>query len=167
MIAPRLVCWCLLLCAASPNLLHTHRIALGVVCGAVTSGLGYALWYAGLPKLAQATAACGANCRLPVIAIIAGRFESWANRSGKGCCSATALVLGGIALAVSARSAPTVANVIRIRFKCDLWRGLSGLNPKGAASDHAWTHRRSRHDPFRHPATRGSHTSRAITLQRK
>ncbi len=77
-------------------------IVLGMVCGGVTSGLGYALWYAVLPKLAQSTAAV-IQSSVPVIAIIAGA-ALLAEPLGIKVIIATLLVLGGIVLAVSARS---------------------------------------------------------------
>ncbi len=88
-----------------PTFYSPTGIALGVLCGAVTSGLGYALWYAVLPRLAQATAAV-VQLSVPVIAIIAGALIL-GEPLGAKVVVATALVLGGIALAVSARSAPT------------------------------------------------------------
>ena len=87
-----------------PTFYTPTGIALGVVCGAVTSGLGYALWYAVLPRLAQATAAV-VQLSVPVIAILAGALLL-AEPLGAKVVIATALVLGGIGLAVSARSAP-------------------------------------------------------------
>ena len=78
-------------------------LMLGAVCGGITSGLGYALWYAVLPKLAQPTAAV-VQLSVPVIAILAGA-ALLAEPLGAKVILATLLVLGGIALAVSARSA--------------------------------------------------------------
>ena len=94
-----------MLLLVQPTFYTPTGIALGVVCGAVTSGLGYALWYAVLPRLAQATAAV-VQLSVPVIAILAGALLL-AEPLGAKVILATALVLGGIGLAVSARSAPT------------------------------------------------------------
>lgn len=79
-------------------------LVLGVLCGGITSGLGYALWYAVLPKLAQSTAAV-VQLSVPVIAIVAGAALLAEPLSAK-VILATLLVLGGIGLAVSARSVP-------------------------------------------------------------
>ncbi|SFS65278.1 Threonine/homoserine efflux transporter RhtA [Sulfitobacter marinus] len=78
-------------------------LVVGILCGAVTSGLGYALWYAVLPKLMQSTAAV-VQLSVPVIAILAGA-AILAEPVGIKVIVATVLVLGGIGLAVSARSA--------------------------------------------------------------
>jgi len=77
--------------------------ALAVVSGAVTSGLGYALWYRLVPLLAPAVSAT-VQLSVPVIALAAGVIllgETASLRLGIG----TALVLGGIALAVARRRA--------------------------------------------------------------
>ncbi|NEK22495.1 EamA family transporter [Sulfitobacter sp. JBTF-M27] len=79
-------------------------IALGLVCGGLTSGLGYALWYSVLPRIEAATAAV-VQLSVPVIAILAGALileES----IGPIVILATLLVVGGIGWAVTARSAP-------------------------------------------------------------
>ena len=79
-------------------------IALGILCGGLTSGLGYALWYAVLPKLDSATAAV-VQLSVPVIAILAGAIFLGELPGMTVILSAT-LVLGGIGWAVSARSLP-------------------------------------------------------------
>lgn len=71
-------------------------IALAVFAGVVTSGLGYALWYAVLPRLEAAVAAL-AQLTVPVIAMLAGlvllgEAVTW------GGIAAAALVLSGVAL---------------------------------------------------------------------
>lgn len=71
-------------------------IIAAVVAGAVTSGLGYALWYRVLPKLPVTTAAT-AQLSVPVIAVIAGILlleEAFTARM----MIAGLLVLGGIAV---------------------------------------------------------------------
>lgn len=76
-------------------------VALAAVSGAVTSGLGYALWYAILPGLGASRAAV-AQLSVPVLAALGGAallaelppFRFW---------PASALVLGGIALATLPR----------------------------------------------------------------
>lgn len=71
---------------------------LATVSGAVTSGLGYALWYRVLPKLDPAVAAT-IQLSVPVIAMVAGVLLL-GETAGLALMSGTALVLGGIALAV-------------------------------------------------------------------
>ena len=71
---------------------------LAILSGAVTSGMGYALWYRVLPQLSPAVAAV-VQLSVPVIAILAGVLllgEAVSLRLLLGA----GLVLGGIALAV-------------------------------------------------------------------
>jgi drug/metabolite transporter (DMT)-like permease len=72
-------------------------VALAVVSGAVTSGLGYALWYAILPALGAARAAV-AQLTVPVIAALSGAVLL-AELPGLRFWVASVLVLGGVALA--------------------------------------------------------------------
>lgn len=79
----------------------TFGLAMAVLCGAVTSGLGYALWYTVLPNLRSTTAAV-AQLTVPVIAMLGGALllsEAVGPRLG----IAAALVLGGVLLAVTSR----------------------------------------------------------------
>ncbi len=78
-------------------------VFLGVICGGITSGLGYALWYSVLPKIPQSNAAV-IQSSVPVIAIIAGAVLL-SEPLGLKVVVATGLVLGGILLAVSGSSA--------------------------------------------------------------
>lgn len=73
-------------------------IALAILSGAVTSGLGYALWYSVLPQLVGQTAAV-VQLSVPIIAILAGALLLGEAITGVIVVSAV-LVLGGIALAV-------------------------------------------------------------------
>lgn len=75
----------------------TTGIALAVISGAVTSGLGYALWYAILPALGSGRAAV-AQLSVPVIAALGGAFLLAEVPSLRFWLAAT-LVLGGVALA--------------------------------------------------------------------
>ena len=75
----------------------TTGIVLAAVSGAVTSGLGYALWYRVLPGLGAARAAV-AQLTVPVIAIAAGA-ALLGERMGGAALAASALVLAGVALA--------------------------------------------------------------------
>jgi drug/metabolite transporter (DMT)-like permease len=72
-------------------------VALASLSGAVTSGLGYALWYAILPKLGAGRAAV-AQLTVPVIAALGGAVLL-AEVPGVRFWLASALVLGGVALA--------------------------------------------------------------------
>lgn len=74
---------------------------LAVLSGGVTSGLGYALWYRVLPRLAPSTAAV-VQLSVPVIAI-AGGVVLLGESAGVRLLVGAALVLGGIALAVLRR----------------------------------------------------------------
>ncbi|WP_103258636.1 DMT family transporter [Tabrizicola aquatica] len=75
----------------------TTGLVLALVSGAVTSGLGYALWYAVLPRLGAARAAV-AQLTVPVIAALGGAVLL-AELPGLRFWLASALVLGGVALA--------------------------------------------------------------------
>lgn len=72
--------------------------ALAAVSGAVTSGLGYALWYRVLPQLAPAVAAV-VQLSVPIIAIGAGVILLGEQLDARLVLGA-GLVLGGIGLAV-------------------------------------------------------------------
>lgn len=72
-------------------------IVLAVVSGAVTSGLGYALWYRVLPALGAARAAV-AQLTVPVIAALGGA-ALLAEVPDLRFWLAAALVLGGVVLA--------------------------------------------------------------------
>jgi drug/metabolite transporter (DMT)-like permease len=75
---------------------------LAILCGGLTSGLGYALWYRVLP-LMQASVAAVVQLSVPIIAIIAGAFLLGESVGWLLAIAAT-LVVGGIALALSAQS---------------------------------------------------------------
>lgn len=77
--------------------------AFAVVSGAVTSGLGYALWYRVLPRLASSAAAV-LQLSVPVIAM-AGGAALLGETVGPRAVVAGVVVLGGVALAVTAPSA--------------------------------------------------------------
>ena len=71
-------------------------IALAVTSGAITSGLGYALWYAVLPRLSPETAGL-AQLTVPVIAILGGALFL-AEVPTALTVIASAVILGGVAL---------------------------------------------------------------------
>jgi drug/metabolite transporter (DMT)-like permease len=73
-------------------------VALAVVSGAITSGLGYALWYRVLPMISGVTAAT-VMLSVPVIALLAGAAFLGEALSSR-LILATMVVLGGIAIAV-------------------------------------------------------------------
>lgn len=73
-------------------------VALAVLSGAVTSGLGYALWYQVLPQL-QASVAAVAQLTVPVIAMAAGMLMLGEVLTLKAAL-ASMLVLGGVAISV-------------------------------------------------------------------
>jgi len=69
-------------------------LLLAVLSGAVTSGLGYALWYAVLPRLARTSAAL-AQLSVPVIAALGGVALIGEPLTGR-LMLATLLVVGGV-----------------------------------------------------------------------
>lgn len=76
----------------------TWGIWPALVSGAVTSGLGYALWYAVVPRLAKSLAAV-AQLSVPVLAALGGAILL-AEVPGPRFWVAAVLVLGGIALSL-------------------------------------------------------------------
>ncbi|MFA3919016.1 DMT family transporter [Ruegeria hyattellae] len=80
--------------------LHMTLVGLSLAClsGAVTSGLGYALWYRLVPQLSPAVAAT-VQLSVPVIALVAGVLLL-GEAGSLSLVLGTMLVLGGIALAV-------------------------------------------------------------------
>jgi drug/metabolite transporter (DMT)-like permease len=90
--------------AVSPDALSPGGAALAVLSGAVTSGLGYALWYALLPRIAASVAAV-LQLTVPVIAM-GGGMAFLGEALTLRFTVAASLVLGGVALAVTAPSAP-------------------------------------------------------------
>ena len=76
-------------------------VVTAVVAGAVTSGLGYALWYRILPSI-PTTVASVAQLSVPVIALAAGVLLL-AEPVTSRMLVAGALVLGGIALSLATR----------------------------------------------------------------
>ena len=76
--------------------LTARGILLAVLSGAVTSGLGYALWYSVLPRLAPEAAGLAQLC-VPVIAILGGAVLIGESASAR-TLAACAVILGGVAL---------------------------------------------------------------------
>jgi drug/metabolite transporter (DMT)-like permease len=76
-------------------------IACAVASGALTSGIGYAIWYTALPHL-RATSAATVQLSVPALAaivgiVLLGELPTWR------LLFATLAILGGIALVVRAR----------------------------------------------------------------
>jgi drug/metabolite transporter (DMT)-like permease len=85
---------------------HASINGAGVICaiasGAITSGVGYAIWYTALPAL-KATIAATVQLSVPVIAALGGVLllgESLTLR----LIACSAAILGGIAIVVTRRS---------------------------------------------------------------
>ncbi len=76
-------------------------VFLAVICGGVTSGLGYALWYNVLREM-QGTTAAIVQLSVPVIAIVAGAIVL-GEAVPTVVILAAALVVGGIGWAVTAK----------------------------------------------------------------
>jgi drug/metabolite transporter (DMT)-like permease len=83
----------------------TRGVALAIASGAITSGIGYALWYAILPKLG-ATVGALTQLSVPVIAITLGALLLSEDITIQAVAAA-GLVLGGIAIGTAARASPT------------------------------------------------------------
>lgn len=73
-------------------------VALAVVSGGLTSGLGYSLWYAALPRL-TATRAAILQLAVPALAVL-GAWAFLAEPLSLRLLGAMAAILGGVALAV-------------------------------------------------------------------
>ncbi|MFC7290975.1 DMT family transporter [Hirschia litorea] len=89
-----------------PTDLQLSGIALAILSGAITSGLGYALWYSVLPKLSTAKAAIW-QLSVPVFAGIGGSLllsEAWTLRF----TIASILILSGVTMAIFAKQARTL-----------------------------------------------------------
>jgi drug/metabolite transporter (DMT)-like permease len=84
---------------AEPEAISVPGAGLAIVSGAVTSGLGYALWYRVLPQLQPAVAAT-VQLSVPVIAMLAGVIGLGEILSPQ-LLIGTLAVLGGIALVIT------------------------------------------------------------------
>ena len=83
---------------AAPGSLDWAGVGLAVASGALTSGLGYALWYAVLPGLG-ATIAAIAQLTVPILAMAGGMVFLGEPVTLRFVLAAT-LVLGGVALSL-------------------------------------------------------------------
>lgn len=89
----------LALWALSPSApMTTTGALLAITAGAITSGLGYAIWYAALPRLSRISAGVAQLMVPPVTAIIAALWLGEALTFK--LVSATALILAGVALSI-------------------------------------------------------------------
>jgi drug/metabolite transporter (DMT)-like permease len=88
-----LVVWQLL-----PDAIGARGAALAFVSGAITSGLGYALWYSILPRI-EASVAALAQLTVPVIALLGGA-ALLAEPPSLRLIVASVVVLGGVAFGV-------------------------------------------------------------------
>jgi drug/metabolite transporter (DMT)-like permease len=88
----------LLMAMAGRGTASAGGLALAVLSGAVTSGLGYALWYSVLPRLG-ATRAAAAQLTVPVLAAFGG-IALLGEALTPRFVLAAALVLGGVGWAV-------------------------------------------------------------------
>lgn len=78
-------------------------VGYALLSGAVTSGIGYAIWYTAVPHLKAATAAT-VQLSVPLLTALAGTLflgETWTLRLALACLA----ILGGIALVVGVRRA--------------------------------------------------------------
>ncbi|MEM8632370.1 MAG: DMT family transporter [Pseudomonadota bacterium] len=85
---------------AVPDGMSLRGAVLAILSGAVTSGLGYALWYRVLPQLAASTAAL-VQLTVPVIAL-AGGMAFLGEALTLRFVFASALILGGVAIGIVA-----------------------------------------------------------------
>ncbi|NSX14353.1 DMT family transporter [Cupriavidus taiwanensis] len=83
--------------------LDATGLAYAVISGALTSGLGYVIWYAAMPRLRAATAAT-VQLSVPVIAAVGG--SAWLGEAlTLRLALSAAAVLGGIALVILGKRA--------------------------------------------------------------
>jgi drug/metabolite transporter (DMT)-like permease len=89
----------ILVMALSPTWVLTPQgVALAIISGAVTSGLGYALWYFVLPQL-KPTVAAVAQLTVPIIAF-GGGFAFLGEPFSLKFAISAAIVLSGVAISV-------------------------------------------------------------------
>lgn len=91
----------LLVWAVRPDWPTVEGLGLAVLSGAVASGLGYALWYAVLPRL-RATSAAVSQLTVPLLAAAGGVALLGEPVTARLAVSAV-LVLGGLLLSLSPR----------------------------------------------------------------
>lgn len=84
----------------------THGVLLAVASGAITSGLGYSLWYAALPQLSRAKAAVVQLCVPPLAAVLGVVLFDETPSARLAVCGA--VILGGVALASLTAARPSL-----------------------------------------------------------
>jgi drug/metabolite transporter (DMT)-like permease len=89
------------LATAADARLDPVGVGYAVLSGAITSGLGYVLWYAALPAL-KATSAATVQLSVPAIAALGG-VVLLAEAMSPRLLVASVAILGGIALTISRR----------------------------------------------------------------
>jgi len=89
---------------ASGVLLRGRGVMLGAISGAVASGIGYTLWYVALPSLTAFRAAL-LQLMVPVLTALAA-VPMLGEHISRRLVAASALVLGGIAIAALAKALP-------------------------------------------------------------
>jgi drug/metabolite transporter (DMT)-like permease len=89
------------LATAGDARLDPAGVGYAVLSGAITSGLGYVLWYAALPAL-KATSAATVQLSVPAIAALGG-VVLLAEAMSPRLLVASVAILGGIALTISRR----------------------------------------------------------------
>lgn len=94
-----------LLAASGASAMTATGFALAVVSGAITSGVGYAVWYAALPHLTPTKAAV-VQLTVPVIAAF-GAVTLLDEPLTVRLVLATTAILAGVALTISAPARPT------------------------------------------------------------
>ncbi|MFQ5735178.1 MAG: EamA family transporter, partial [Planctomycetaceae bacterium] len=92
----------LVLVMLAPGFVSLRGMVLAVACGAITSGLGYAVWYAALKGL-TATRAATVQLAIPLLAAAGGLMILREPISRELVISA-GLILGGIGLAIAVRA---------------------------------------------------------------
>ncbi|MGZ5238119.1 MAG: EamA family transporter, partial [Caldimonas sp.] len=83
--------------------LDAAGIAYAIASGALTSGIGYAIWYTALPRL-KATSAATVQLSVPVIAALGG-IALLGEAPTLRLVVASVAILGGIALVIVERQA--------------------------------------------------------------
>jgi drug/metabolite transporter (DMT)-like permease len=99
----------------APNRAHLtpHGLLLAASSGALASGLGYAAWYAALPRL-KAVRAAVLQLTVPVITAVGG-IVLLSERISLRLTLSAALILGGVAIALAGRAARNHLNRARPR----------------------------------------------------
>ena len=86
-------------CCVRPR---AHALELVILSGVVTSGLGYVVWYAVIPRL-TASEAASVQLLVPVVTALA---VSWLGEApSAGHVGSSLLILGGVWLVMSSASA--------------------------------------------------------------